>query len=157
MGLLFVLSCPCAKEGQALGSSMFQLLVINPKMTPPVGVLPSSRLGGVWKGHTLTSPVQWFAPLTLEGIKGQVLYVLTDPETLSGNSHFMKVPGLGGLGQMETITAIGGEFEIPKLDTEMLMCPQEIVDYVAEKKDVYKPSLRAFFLSERTWRTVARV
>lgn len=48
-----------------------------------------------------------------------MLYVLTDPETLSGNSHFMKVPGLGGLGQMETITAIGGEFEIPKLDRDV--------------------------------------
>ncbi|XP_052055807.1 partner and localizer of BRCA2 [Apodemus sylvaticus] len=40
MGLLFVvLSYPCAKESQAFGSPVFQLLVINPKTARSVGVL----------------------------------------------------------------------------------------------------------------------
>lgn len=39
-GLLFVvLSHPCAKESQAFGSPVFQLLVINPKTAQSVGVL----------------------------------------------------------------------------------------------------------------------
>ncbi|KAK2533581.1 hypothetical protein Q9233_004795 [Columba guinea] len=29
-------------------------------------------------------------------------------------------------------------FEIPDGDAEKLMCPQEIVDYIADKKDVYE-------------------
>lgn len=29
-------------------------------------------------------------------------------------------------------------FEIPDTDAEKLMCPQEIVDYIADKKDVYE-------------------
>lgn len=50
-----------------------------------------------------------------------MLYVLTDPEKLSGNSHFMEVPGLDGLDQMEIIIPIGSEFgfEIPDLGAEI--------------------------------------
>ncbi|GAB1292647.1 Partner and localizer of BRCA2 [Apodemus speciosus] len=57
MGLLFVvLSHPCAKETQAFGSPVFQLLVINPKTARSVGVLlcslPQGQAGrcGSWKG-----------------------------------------------------------------------------------------------------------
>uniref|UniRef100_A0A8C3VW88 Acyl carrier protein n=1 Tax=Catagonus wagneri TaxID=51154 RepID=A0A8C3VW88_9CETA len=84
-------------------------------------------------------------PLTLEGIKDRVLYVLKlydkiDPEKLSVNSHFMKDLGLDSLDQVEIIMAMEDEFgfEIPDVDAEKLMCPQEIVDYIADKKDVYE-------------------
>ncbi|XP_037670909.1 LOW QUALITY PROTEIN: acyl carrier protein, mitochondrial [Choloepus didactylus] len=84
-------------------------------------------------------------PLTLEGIKDRVLYVLKlydkiDPEKLSVNSHFMKDLGLDSLDQVEIIMAMEDEFgfEIPDIDAEKLMCPQEIVDYIADKKDVYE-------------------
>nr|XP_012320158.1 acyl carrier protein, mitochondrial [Aotus nancymaae] len=84
-------------------------------------------------------------PLTLEGIQDRVLYVLKlydkiDPEKLSVNSHFMKDLGLDSLDQVEIIMAMEDEFgfEIPDLDAEKLMCPQEIVDYIADKKDVYE-------------------
>ncbi|ELW66288.1 acyl carrier protein, mitochondrial [Tupaia chinensis] len=84
-------------------------------------------------------------PLTLEGIKDRVLYVLKlydkiDPEKLSVNSHFMKDLGLDSLDQVEIIMAMEDEFgfEIPDTDAEKLMCPQEIVDYIADKKDVYE-------------------
>ncbi|XP_036353866.2 acyl carrier protein, mitochondrial-like [Ochotona princeps] len=81
-------------------------------------------------------------PLALEGIKGRVLYVLKlydkiDPEKLLVNSHFMKWDSLD---QVEIIMAMEDEFgfEIPDRDAEKLMCPQEIVDYIADKKDVYE-------------------
>ena len=84
-------------------------------------------------------------PLTLEGIKDRVLYVLKlydkiDPEKLSVNSHFMKDLGLDSLDQVEIIMAMEDAFgfEIPDVDAEKLMCPQEIVDYIADKKDVYE-------------------
>uniref|UniRef100_F7F775 Acyl carrier protein n=1 Tax=Monodelphis domestica TaxID=13616 RepID=F7F775_MONDO len=84
-------------------------------------------------------------PLTLESIKDRVLYVLKlydkiDPEKLSVSSHFMKDLGLDSLDQVEIIMAMEDEFgfEIPDIDAEKLMCPQEIVDYIADKKDVYE-------------------
>ncbi|XP_051003547.1 acyl carrier protein, mitochondrial-like [Acomys russatus] len=83
-------------------------------------------------------------PLTLEGVKDRVLYVLklykTDPEKLSVNSHFMKDLGLDSLDQVEIITAMEDEFgfEIPAIGAEKLMCPQEIVDDIADRKGVYE-------------------
>ncbi|XP_048348437.1 acyl carrier protein, mitochondrial [Sphaerodactylus townsendi] len=84
-------------------------------------------------------------PLTLEGIKDRVLYVLKlydkiDPEKLTADSHFMKDLGLDSLDQVEIIMAMEDEFgfEIPDVEAEKLMCPQEIVDYIADKKDVYE-------------------
>ncbi|NXK91916.1 ACPM protein, partial [Formicarius rufipectus] len=100
--------------------------------------------------------------LTLADIKERVLYVLKlydkiDPEKASGaggrreggggrggsltaESHFMKDLGLDSLDQVEIIMAMEDEFgfEIPDGDAEKLMCPQEIVDYIADKKDVYE-------------------
>ncbi|XP_067390342.1 acyl carrier protein, mitochondrial [Emydura macquarii macquarii] len=83
--------------------------------------------------------------LTLESITDRVLYVLklydkVDPEKLSVTSHFMKDLGLDSLDQVEIIMAMEDEFgfEIPDAEAEKLMCPQEIVDYIADKKDVYE-------------------
>ncbi|XP_045850031.1 partner and localizer of BRCA2 isoform X1 [Meles meles] len=55
MGLLFVvLSHPCAKESEPLGSPVFQLIVINPKTTLSVGVmlycLPQGHAGRFLEG-----------------------------------------------------------------------------------------------------------
>ncbi|XP_053550321.1 acyl carrier protein, mitochondrial [Bombina bombina] len=84
-------------------------------------------------------------PLTLESISERVSYVLKlydkiDPEKLSASSHFMKDLGLDSLDQVEIIMAMEDEFgfEIPDADGEKLMTPQEIVDYIADKKDVYE-------------------
>uniref|UniRef100_A0A8C0VN27 Acyl carrier protein n=1 Tax=Cyanistes caeruleus TaxID=156563 RepID=A0A8C0VN27_CYACU len=84
-------------------------------------------------------------PLTLADIKERVLYVLKlydkiDPEKLTAESHFMKDLGLDSLDQVEIIMAMEDEFgfEIPDGDAEKLMCPQEIVDYIADKKDIYE-------------------
>ncbi|XP_043835688.1 acyl carrier protein, mitochondrial-like [Dromiciops gliroides] len=84
-------------------------------------------------------------PLTLESIKDRVLYVLKlydkiDPEMLSVSSHFMKDLGSDSLDEVEIIMAMEDEFgfEIPDIDAEKLMCPQEIVDCIADKKNVYQ-------------------
>uniref|UniRef100_A0A8B9PBE0 Acyl carrier protein n=1 Tax=Apteryx owenii TaxID=8824 RepID=A0A8B9PBE0_APTOW len=117
--------------------------------------LPAGRGGaGLGKGAPLTVAVTAgplcrrfsdLPPLTLEGIKDRVLYVLKlydkiDPAKLTAESHFMKDLGLDSLDQVEIIMAMEDEFgfEIPDADAEKLMCPQEIVDYIADKKDVYE-------------------
>lgn len=84
-------------------------------------------------------------PLTLENIKDRVLYVLKlydkiNPEKLQTSSHFMKDLGLDSLDQVEIIMAMEDEFgfEIPDAEAEKLMTPEEIVQYIADKKDVYE-------------------
>ncbi|CAI5674759.1 NADH:ubiquinone oxidoreductase subunit AB1b [Oreochromis niloticus] len=84
-------------------------------------------------------------PLTLETIKERVMYVLKlydkiNPEKLQTSSHFMKDLGLDSLDQVEIIMAMEDEFgfEIPDAEAEKLMTPEEIVQYVADKKDVYE-------------------
>ncbi|XP_056309810.1 NADH:ubiquinone oxidoreductase subunit AB1b [Danio aesculapii] len=84
-------------------------------------------------------------PLTLEGIQERVLYVLKlydkiNPDVLKSTSHFMKDLGLDSLDQVEIIMAMEDEFgfEIPDGDGEKLMTPEEIVTYIADKKDVYE-------------------
>ncbi|KAJ8345041.1 hypothetical protein SKAU_G00292340 [Synaphobranchus kaupii] len=84
-------------------------------------------------------------PLTLESIKDRVMYVLklydkVNPEQLQTTSHFMKDLGLDSLDQVEIIMAMEDEFgfEIPDAEAEKLMSPDEIVQYIADKKDVYE-------------------
>ncbi|XP_020502621.1 NADH:ubiquinone oxidoreductase subunit AB1b isoform X2 [Labrus bergylta] len=84
-------------------------------------------------------------PLTLETIKDRVMYVLKlydkiNPEKLQTSSHFMKDLGLDSLDQVEIIMAMEDEFgfEIPDAEAEKLMSPGEIVQYIADKKDVYE-------------------
>ncbi|XP_056119534.1 NADH:ubiquinone oxidoreductase subunit AB1a [Rhinichthys klamathensis goyatoka] len=84
-------------------------------------------------------------PLSLETIRDRVLYVLKlydkiNPERLQATSHFMKDLGLDSLDQVEIIMAMEDEFgfEIPDTEAEKLMTPHEIVQYIADKKDVYE-------------------
>ncbi|XP_062304766.1 NADH:ubiquinone oxidoreductase subunit AB1a [Osmerus eperlanus] len=83
-------------------------------------------------------------PLTLDTILDRVIYVLKlydkiNPEKLQASSHFLKDLGLDSLDQVEIIMAMEDEFgfEIPDSEAEKLMCPQDIVHYIADKKDVY--------------------
>ncbi|XP_032896768.1 acyl carrier protein, mitochondrial [Amblyraja radiata] len=84
-------------------------------------------------------------PLSLDSIHERVLYVLKlydkiNPDKLVVGSHFMKDLGLDSLDQVEIIMAMEDEFgfEIPDGDAEKLMTPEEIVTYIANKKDVYE-------------------
>ncbi|XP_008286957.1 NADH:ubiquinone oxidoreductase subunit AB1b [Stegastes partitus] len=84
-------------------------------------------------------------PLTLEGISERVMYVLKlydkiNPEKLEASSHFIKDLGLDSLDQVEIIMAMEDEFgfEIPDVDGEKLMSPGDIMQYIANRKDVYE-------------------
>ncbi|NWI71306.1 ACPM protein, partial [Todus mexicanus] len=117
---------------------------------PVLPVLPRCRLHLLQVPRAAGPSCRRFSdlpPLTLPDIKERVLYVLKlydkiDPDkaSLTAESHFMKDLGLDSLDQVEIIMAMEDEFgfEIPDGDAEKLMCPQEIVDYIADKKDVYE-------------------
>ncbi|KAG5854476.1 acyl carrier protein, mitochondrial-like [Anguilla anguilla] len=102
----------------------------------------------IWVSSSQLQPCRLYGdlpPLTLETIKDRVLYVLKlydkiNPEKLETTSHFMKDLGLDSLDQVEIIMALEDEFgfEIPDAEAEKLMSPQEIVHYIADKKDVYE-------------------
>ncbi|KAK0051746.1 acyl carrier protein mitochondrial-like isoform X1 [Biomphalaria pfeifferi] len=92
-------------------------------------------------------PRRWYAgkpPLTLETIQKRVelvlkLYDKINPEKLTMDSHFMNDLGLDSLDQVEIIMAIEDEFgfEIPDADSERLMRPRDIVQYIADKEDIF--------------------
>merc|ERR1711894_161605 len=89
--------------------------------------------------------VRWgHAPMNLDSIGDRVLLCLKlydkiDPEKLSVESHFMNDLGLDSLDQVEVIVAMEDEFgfEIPDMDAERLMRPADIIQYVADKEDIY--------------------
>ncbi|CAB3227312.1 unnamed protein product [Arctia plantaginis] len=85
------------------------------------------------------------APITLELLKSRVLLVLQlydkiNPEKLSLESHFINDLGLDSLDHVEVIMAMEDEFgfEIPDVDAERLLRPKDIVQYIADKEDVYE-------------------
>ncbi|XP_072798889.1 acyl carrier protein, mitochondrial [Vicugna pacos] len=133
---------PTLAAARALSTSLFPAGSRTRPGAPQPALVFAQVPGGVTQ---LCRQYSDAPPLTLEGIKDRVLYVLKlydkiDPEKLSVNSHFMKDLGLDSLDQVEIIMAMEDEFgfEIPDIDAEKLMCPQEIVDYIADKKDVYE-------------------
>uniref|UniRef100_A0A023FFM3 Acyl carrier protein n=1 Tax=Amblyomma cajennense TaxID=34607 RepID=A0A023FFM3_AMBCJ len=84
-------------------------------------------------------------PLTLDSIRDRTMLVLKlydkiDPEKLTVESHFIYDLGLDSLDCVEVIMAIEDEFgfEIPDTDAEKLVKPADIIQYVADKEDVYK-------------------
>ncbi|XP_062393078.1 NADH:ubiquinone oxidoreductase subunit AB1a [Sardina pilchardus] len=81
-------------------------------------------------------------PVSLESIQERVFQVLKlydkiNAEKLQVTSHFMKDLGLDSLDQVEIVMAMEDEFgfEIPDVEAEKLMCPQDIVKYVAKKHE----------------------
>ncbi|KPJ07049.1 Acyl carrier protein, mitochondrial [Papilio machaon] len=84
-------------------------------------------------------------PLTLDLIRKRVLLVLqlydkVKPEKLTLESHFMTDLGLDSLDHVEVIMAMEDEFgfEIPDGDAERLVRPKDIVQYIADKEDIYE-------------------
>ncbi|XP_068279519.1 acyl carrier protein, mitochondrial [Nyctibius grandis] len=132
---------PAAPRPAALGTLCPRRPLV-PDTAPPLAQLLAQVPRARWPPCRCFSELP---PLTLADIKERVLYVLKlydkiDPEKLTAESHFMKDLGLDSLDQVEIIMAMEDEFgfEIPDGDAEKLMCPQEIVDYIADKKDVYE-------------------
>ncbi|KAM7296085.1 acyl carrier protein, mitochondrial [Ixodes scapularis] len=84
-------------------------------------------------------------PLTFDSIRDRTMLVLKlydkiDPEKLTLESHFIYDLGLDSLDCVEVIMAIEDEFgfEIPDTDAEKLVKPADIIQYVADKEDIYK-------------------
>ncbi|XP_011560219.3 acyl carrier protein, mitochondrial isoform X1 [Plutella xylostella] len=84
-------------------------------------------------------------PLTIELISSRVLLVLKlydkiIAEKLTLDSHFMNDLGLDSLDHVEVIMAMEDEFgfEIPDGDAERLVRPRDIVQYIADKEDVFE-------------------
>ncbi|XP_072949608.1 acyl carrier protein, mitochondrial isoform X2 [Epargyreus clarus] len=84
-------------------------------------------------------------PLTLELVRSRVLLVLQlydkiSPDKLTLESHFINDLGLDSLDHVEVIMAMEDEFgfEIPDGDAERLVRPKDIVQYIADKEDVYE-------------------
>ncbi|XP_076441541.1 acyl carrier protein, mitochondrial-like [Babylonia areolata] len=94
----------------------------------------------------LQQPTRFYSdkpPLSIDMLNQRVMLVLRlydkiDPERLSLDSHFMNDLGLDSLDQVEIIMAMEDEFgfEIPDADSERLMRPRDIVQYIADKEDV---------------------
>ena len=84
------------------------------------------------------------APLTRSHVTERVLLVLKLYDKINGDklgvdSHLMNDMGLDSLDHVEVIMAIEDEFwiEIPDLDAEKLLRPNDIVQYVCDRNDVY--------------------
>ncbi|CAB3227310.1 unnamed protein product [Arctia plantaginis] len=78
-------------------------------------------------------------------IEGRVLKVCKAYDKLkcsqlSLESHFINDLGLDSLDHVEVIMAMEDEFgfEIPDVDAERLLRPKDIVQYIADKEDVYE-------------------
>lgn len=59
---------------------------------------------------------------------------------LTVESHFMTDLGLDSLDHVEVIMAMEDEFgfEIPDGDAERLVRPKDIIQYIADKEDIYE-------------------
>ncbi|XP_054290121.1 acyl carrier protein, mitochondrial-like isoform X2 [Macrosteles quadrilineatus] len=101
-------------------------------------LLPSSRhhqLSRFCTKETLTKDI--IAEKVLKVCKA---YDKIHGEELKLESHFMNDLGLDSLDHVEVIMAMEDEFgfEIPDDDAEKLLKPQDIVNYVSARVDVYE-------------------
>ncbi|XP_052869860.1 acyl carrier protein, mitochondrial isoform X2 [Anopheles cruzii] len=91
-------------------------------------------------------PLRLFASKpTPDDIKQRVLKVVAAYDKVSGDkltleSHFINDLGLDSLDHVEVIMAMEDEFgfEIPDGDAEKLFRPADIVQYIADKEDIYE-------------------
>ncbi|XP_017767031.1 PREDICTED: acyl carrier protein, mitochondrial isoform X2 [Eufriesea mexicana] len=81
----------------------------------------------------------------IQKIEERVLHVVrsfdkVNAEKLTLKSHFMEDLGLDSLDHIEIIMAMEDEFgfEIPDMDAEKLLRPEDIVRYIGDKQDVYE-------------------
>lgn len=68
------------------------------------------------------------------------LYDKIDPNKLTLDAHFLNDLGLDSLDTVEVIMAMEDEFgfEIPDADADRLLRPRDIVQYIADKDDIYE-------------------
>ncbi|XP_062387332.1 NADH:ubiquinone oxidoreductase subunit AB1b [Sardina pilchardus] len=132
-------------QGSVIARSSSALLFSNDRSFSVISC--SQRTRGIEQSRISQLSRQYggLPPLTIDAISERVMYVLKlydkiNPENLKATSHFMKDMGLDSLDQVEIIMAMEDEFgfEIPDAAAEKLMTPAEIVQFIADKKDVYE-------------------
>uniref|UniRef100_U5ET52 Acyl carrier protein n=1 Tax=Corethrella appendiculata TaxID=1370023 RepID=U5ET52_9DIPT len=120
---------------------------ISRQNVTPTGVSLNSQflIGSNFKNGWQLRHYSAKEPLTLKFIKERVLLVLKlydkiNPEKLTLESHFINDLGLDSLDHVEVIMAMEDEFgfEIPDGDAEKLFKPADIVQYIADKEDIYE-------------------
>ncbi|XP_050094302.1 acyl carrier protein, mitochondrial isoform X3 [Anopheles aquasalis] len=92
------------------------------------------------------NPARSFATKpAVEEVKQRVLKVVAGYDKVSADkltleSHFINDLGLDSLDHVEVIMAMEDEFgfEIPDGDAEKLFRPADIVQYIADKEDIYE-------------------
>ncbi|XP_063075469.1 NADH:ubiquinone oxidoreductase subunit AB1b [Engraulis encrasicolus] len=132
-------------QGSVVARSSSALLISNDRTFSAISCSQGARRIEQSRISQLTRQYGGLPPLTIEAIGERVMYVLKlydkiNPEKLQASSHFMKDLGLDSLDQVEIIMAMEDEFgfEIPDAAAEKLMTPEEIVQYIADKKDIYE-------------------
>ncbi|XP_053670674.1 acyl carrier protein, mitochondrial isoform X1 [Anopheles nili] len=121
-----------------------QKILTAPAGAPHPALLSPFEQNGQWQLEIIRK-YSAKEPLTLQLIKERVLLVLklydkVNPEKLSLESHFINDLGLDSLDHVEVIMAMEDEFgfEIPDGDAEKLFRPADIVQYIADKEDIYE-------------------
>jgi len=122
-------------------NKLHQMCMIRPQQFTSLFTARKDR----WLNSVMTRNYSDKDPLNLPFIKDRVFLVLrlydkVDPEKLSLDSHFINDLGLDSLDHVEVIMAMEDEFgfEIPDSDAEKLYRPRDIIQYIADKEDVYE-------------------
>ncbi|CAH0585455.1 unnamed protein product [Chrysodeixis includens] len=86
---------------------------------------------------TQSKPIEEIEERVLKVCKG---YDKLSCAKLTVESHFMNDLGLDSLDHVEVIMAMEDEFgfEIPDGDAERLVRPKDIIQYIADKEDIYE-------------------
>ncbi|CAI9742165.1 carrier, mitochondrial isoform X2 [Octopus vulgaris] len=129
------LSTATTSSGQGCISSSFphtQPVVANKTQCPSHQINPAR-----FYGHRPT--------LSLDNVQKRVILVLNlydkiDANKLTLDSHFINDLGLDSLDTVEVIMAMEDEFgfEIPDADADRLFRPRDIIQYIADKDDIYE-------------------
>ncbi|XP_049295051.1 acyl carrier protein, mitochondrial isoform X2 [Anopheles funestus] len=109
-------------------------------LTAPASALLSPIEPQVWNGQRFFSTKP-----NVDEVKQRVLKVVgaydkVTADKLTLESHFINDLGLDSLDHVEVIMAMEDEFgfEIPDGDAEKLFRPADIVQYIADKEDIYE-------------------
>ncbi|RTG89578.1 NADH dehydrogenase (ubiquinone) 1 alpha/beta subcomplex 1 [Schistosoma bovis] len=98
-----------------------------------------------FKTFSLPIPCRFYGhgvPLTKTMIEDRVMLVLRlydkiDPYKITLNSRFNEDFGIDSLDHVELVMAIEEEFEIPDMDSQRFFSPQDIIQYLCDRHDIY--------------------
>ncbi|XP_035903469.1 acyl carrier protein, mitochondrial isoform X3 [Anopheles stephensi] len=109
-------------------------------LTAPASALLSPVEPKVWNGQRFFATKPNVDELRQRVLKVVGAYDKVTADKLTLESHFINDLGLDSLDHVEVIMAMEDEFgfEIPDGDAEKLFRPADIVQYIADKEDIYE-------------------